>query len=64
MKNSTSVEVSSIPSEPNYLDQDFLLDIQKRSKNSNRWIVCHLCGKTTTRKNMAKHFISFHGEEK
>ena len=34
MKNSTLVEVCSDPSNPNYLDQDFLKDIQKRSKTS------------------------------
>ena len=31
MKNSTAVEVASIPSSENYLDRDFLNDIQKRS---------------------------------
>ena len=65
MKNSTLVEVCSDPSNPNYLDQDFLKDIQQRSKTSERWIVCQICGKTTTRKNMAKHFLAFHsGVEK
>ena len=44
MKNSILVEVCSDPSNPNYLDQDFLKDIQKRSKTfgtldclSNLW---------------------------
>lgn len=60
MKNSTAVEVCSDPSSENYLDQDFLKDIQKRSRHSNRWITCTLCGKTITRTNMSKHFLSFH----
>lgn len=62
MKNSVSVEVCSVPSSENYLDQDFLKDIQKRSRKSNRWITCQLCGKTITRVNMANHFKSFHAE--
>ena len=58
MKNSTAVEVVSIPSSENYLDRDFLNDIQKRSKKSNRFITCQACGKTITRSSMVKHQIS------
>ena len=31
MKNSTAVEVASIPSSENYLDRDFLNDIQNQT---------------------------------
>ena len=55
MKNSTLVEVCSDPSNPNYLDQDFLKDIQKRSKTSERWIVCQICGKGTITGNKVSH---------
>ena len=64
MKNSTAVEVASIPSSENYLDRDFLNDIQKRSKKSNRFITCQACGKTITRSSMVKHQISFHQFQK
>lgn len=64
MKNSTAVEVCSVPSSENYLDQDFLKNIQKRSNQSNRFITCLSCGKTITRKSMVKHQINCHGLEK
>ena len=64
MKNSTAVEVASIPSSENYLDRDFLNDIQKRSKKSNRFITCQACGKTITRSSMVKHQISCHQLQK
>ena len=64
MKNSAAVEVCSIPSSENYLDQDFLKNIQKRSNQSNRFITCLSCGKTITRKSMVKHQINCHGLEK
>lgn len=57
-------EVASIPASENYLDQDFLSDIQKRSKKSNRFITCQNCGKTITRSSMVKHQISCHGLQK
>ena len=62
MNNSTAVEVCSDPSSENYLDQDFLKDIQNRSRKSGRWITCSLCGKTITRLSMGKHFNNFHAE--
>ena len=45
-------------------DQDFLHDIQKRSRRSNRFITCLDCGKTITRQSMVKHQISCHGLKK
>lgn len=64
MKNSTRVEIQSIPSSENYLDQDFLKQLHKGSKRSTRWIVCTSCGKTITKPSMAKHQISCHGFQK
>ena len=59
-----TVEVASVPASENYLDQDFLNDIQKRSKKSNRFITCQNCGKTITRSSMVKHQISCHQLQK
>jgi ribosomal protein S27E len=39
---------------------DILSDLNKQVKNSQRWITCQLCGKTITKKRMAKHFLIFH----
>lgn len=64
MKNSAAVEVCSVPGSENYLDQDFLHGIQKRSRRSNRFITCLDCGKTITRQSMVKHQISCHGLKK
>lgn len=60
MKNSTAIEVASVSNNENYFDLEFLKNIQKRSKTSNRFITCQLCGKTITRKSMVNHQISFH----
>jgi hypothetical protein len=64
VRNSTAVEICSDPSSENYLDTDFLKDIQKRSRKSNRFITCITCGKTITRTNMVKHQISCHDLKK
>jgi ssDNA-binding Zn-finger/Zn-ribbon topoisomerase 1 len=37
-----------------------LSDLKKQAKKSQRFITCQICGKTITKKRMAKHFIIFH----
>ena len=64
MKNSSAVEVCSVPISENYLDQEFLHEIHKRSRKSNRFITCLNCGKTITRSSMVKHQISCHDMKK
>lgn len=39
---------------------DIILDLKKQVKKSQRFITCQICGKTITKRRMAKHFLIFH----
>ena len=63
MKNSTCLEITSVPSS-DYRDFDFIKDIQKKSKISSRFITCTICGKSITKASMVNHQISHHSIQK
>lgn len=42
------------------LDFSVLDDLKKKSKKSNRFVTCSICGKTITKNSMVRHFFAFH----
>jgi len=63
MKNSTLNQIESEIKAFQPLDFTVLDNLKKKTKKSNRFITCSICGKTITKNSMVRHFFTFHSSD-